>query len=106
MGMKRIKKGDEVIILIGKDKGRHGKVLSVSLDRVLVEGINMVKKCVRPNPNKNEQGGIIDREASLALSNVALYNPSTKKADKVGFKILADGKKIRVFKSSGEAVEV
>lgn len=104
--MKRIKKGDEVIILIGKDKGRHGKVLNVSLDRVLVEGINMVKKCVRPNPNKNEQGGIIDREASLALSNVALYNPSTKKADKVGFKILADGKKIRVFKSNGEAVEV
>ena len=104
--MKKIKKNDEIIVLKGKDKGRRGKVLSVLADRVLIEGINMVKKCIRPNPNKNVQGGIIDKEASIAVSNVALYNPSTKKADRVGFKILADGKKVRIFKSSGEVVEV
>ncbi|HYF98011.1 MAG TPA: 50S ribosomal protein L24 [Coxiellaceae bacterium] len=104
--MSKIKKNDEIIVIKGKDKGRRGKVLRVMTDRVLVEGVNIVKKCVRPNPNKNEQGGILDREASIAVANVALYNPTTKKADRVGFKTLADGKKIRVFKSNGEAVEV
>jgi len=104
--MKKIKKNDEVIVLKGKDKGRRGKVLRVMADRLLVEGINIVKKCVRPNPNKNEQGGILDKEAPIAIANVALYNPITKKADRVGFKTLADGKKVRIFKSNGELVEV
>lgn len=104
--MNKIKKNDEVIVTKGKDRGRRGKVLRVMAERVLVEGINIVKKCVRPNPNKNEQGGILEKEASIAIANVALYNPTTKKADRVGFKTLADGKKVRVFKSNGEAVEV
>ncbi len=104
--MNKIKKNDEVIVTKGKDRGRRGKVLRVMAERVLVEGINMVKKCVRPNPNKNEQGGILEREASIAIANVALYNPTTKKADRVGFKTLVDGKKVRVFKSNGEVVEV
>jgi len=106
MSMRKIKKNDDIIVTKGRDKGRRGKVLKIIGERVLVEGINIVKKCVRANPNKNEPGGIIDREASMSVANVALYNPITKKADRVGFKILEDGKKVRIFKSNGEVVEV
>ena len=106
--MKKIKKGDEVIILTGKSKGMHGKVLSVSAGgaKVIVEGANLVKKCIKPNPNTNTQGGIVEREAPLARSKVAIYNPITKKADRVAFKFLDDGKKVRCFKTNGEPIEV
>lgn len=107
MAMNKLKIDDNVIILAGKDKGRKGRVLKyVGKDRVLVEGVNMVKKHVKPNPQKNEQGGIIEREASIHVSNVAIYNPVSKKADRVGFKVLDNGKKVRYFKSNGEQVEV
>ncbi len=103
--MEKIRKGDEVIVLAGKDKGKRGQVLSrVDAQHVLVEGINKVKKHVKPNPMKGEVGGIREKEMPVDQSNVALINPQTKKADRVGFKVLADGKKVRVFKSSGEQV--
>ena len=104
--MRKIKRGDEVIVLTGKSKGVCGKVLRILEKgvRVVVEGANLVKKHVKPNPNANIQGGIVEREASLHVSNVAIYNQSTKKADRVTFKVLADGKKVRCFKSSGELV--
>lgn len=105
--MRKIRKGDKVVITAGKDKGKEGTVLSVSSsNRVLVEGANMVKKHVRPNPNKGVTGGIVDQEASLHISNVAVFNPITKKPDRVGFKILEDGKKVRYFKSNGEIVDI
>ncbi len=106
--MNKIKKGDEVIILSGKSKGMRGKILSVVAEgtRVTVEGANLIKKCIKPNPNTNTQGGIIEREAPLNISNVAIYNPITKKADRVALKILDDGKKVRCFKSNGEQIEV
>ena len=106
--MHKIKKGDEVIVLIGKSKGARGKVLRFADQgsRVVVEGANMVKKHKKPNPNTNTQGGIIDLEAPIDISNVAVYNSSTKKADKVVFKVLKDGKKVRCFKSNGELIEV
>jgi large subunit ribosomal protein L24 len=102
----RIRKGDDVIVIAGKDKGKRGTVLSVSDERVVVENINLAKKHVKPNPNVGEQGGIVDKEMPLAISNVALYNPATDKADRVGFKTLDDGRKVRVFKSNGEVVDV
>jgi large subunit ribosomal protein L24 len=106
--MSKIKKGDEVIILAGKSKGLRGKILSVVDQgaRVTVEGANLVKKCIKPNPNTNTQGGIVEREAPLSISKVAIYNPITKKADRVAFKFLDDGKKVRCFKSNGELIEV
>jgi len=106
--MHKIKKGDEVIILTGKSKNARGKVLRVleKGSKVTVEGANLIKKHVKPNPNTNTQGGIVEREAPLHISNVAIYNQSTKKADRVVFKILKDGKKVRCFKSNGEFVEV
>lgn len=105
--MRKIKKGDKIEVLAGKDKGKQGTVLETRTDnRVLVEGVNMVKKHVRPNPNKGETGGIIDREAPLAISNVALVNPVTGKGERVGFKVLKDGKKVRIFKKSGEVADV
>jgi len=105
--MKKIVKGDKVVVLAGRDKGKQGTVQRM-LDngRALVEGVNMVKKHVRPNPNKGETGGIIDREASIDVSNLALVNPTTGKADRVGFKILEDGKKVRYFKSNGEVADI
>ncbi|GMR20267.1 MAG: 50S ribosomal protein L24 [Gammaproteobacteria bacterium] len=104
--MRKIKKGDKIVVLTGKDKGKQGNVMQVLVDgRVLVEKINIVKKHVRPNPNKGITGGIIDQEAPLQVSNVALFNPHTSKADRVGFKVLEDGKKVRVFKSNGEVVD-
>lgn len=105
--MQRIKQGDEVIVISGKDKGRRGTVLSV-LDsgRLLVEGINMVKKHQKPNPNAGIQGGIIDKEMSLHASNVMLFNPNTEKGDRVGVKRLEDGRKVRYFKSNNEVVDI
>ena len=103
--MEKIIKGDEVIIITGKDKGRRGVVLSrVDAERVLVEGVNRVKKHVKPNPMKGVQGGIVDKDMPVHISNVALFNPATKKADRVGIKVLEDGRKVRVFKSNGELV--
>ncbi|MCR5535882.1 MAG: 50S ribosomal protein L24 [Succinivibrio sp.] len=101
----KIRKNDEVIVLTGKDKGKNGKVLQVfpSEHKVLVEGINKHQKHQKANPNLNQEGGIVAKEAPLDVSNVAIYNPDTKKADRVGFKI-EDGKKVRFFKSNGALV--
>jgi len=104
--MKRIKKGDQVVVITGKDKGRQGTVLKVSDDSVIVEAVNMVKKHTRPNPMAGVEGGIVDKEMPLAISNVMLFNPMTSKADRVGFKVLEDGRKVRYFKSNGEVVDV
>jgi len=105
--MKKIVKGDKVVAIAGRDKGKQGTVLEIlDNDRALVEGVNMVKKHVRPNPNKGETGGIIDREAPIHVSNLALMNPSTNKADRVGFKTMEDGKKVRFFKSNGEVADI
>ena len=103
--MEKIRKGDEVIVIAGKDKGKRGAVvLRVDAEHVVVEGVNRVKKHVKPNPVKGVGGGVIDKDMPLHVSNVSLYNPATKKADRVGFKLLEDGKKVRVFKSNGEVV--
>jgi len=105
--MRKIKKGDEVMVLTGKDKGKRGTVLRVvDADRVVVENINMVKKHTKANPQAGQSGGILDKEMPLHVSNVALYNAQTDKADRVGFKILEDGRKVRIFKSTGEVVDV
>ena len=104
--MNKIRQGDEVIVITGKDKGKRGTVLNVlDVGRVVVEGINRVKRHTRPNPMKGIQGGIIEKEMSIHLSNVALFNSATQKADRVGFKVLEDGRKVRVLKSSGEVVD-
>lgn len=104
--MDKIRKGDSVVVLAGKDKGKRGSVASrVDADRVVVEGVNRVKRHVRPNPLKGQPGGIVEKEMPVHVSNLALFNPSTQKADRVGFKILDDGRKVRVFKSNGELVE-
>lgn len=100
--MNKIRKGDEVVVLTGKDKGRRGVVLRVLGDRVVVEGINRAKKHTKPNPIKGLVGGIVDKEMSIHASNVAIFNPTTQKADRVGFKTLEDKKKVRFFKSNGE----
>lgn len=106
MAMKKIKVNDVVKVIAGKDKGRTGKVTKSLGDRVLVEGVNMVKKHVRANPQAGVEGGILDREAGIHISNVALLNSATKKADRVGIKILEDGRKVRYFKSTGEVVDI
>ena len=104
--MQKIRKGDEVIVITGKDKGRRGTVTRrVDSERVIEEGINRAKKHVRPNPMKGEQGGIVEKDMPIHISNVALFNPTTQKGDRVGFKVLDDGKKVRVFKSNGELVQ-
>jgi large subunit ribosomal protein L24 len=104
--MQRIKKGDEVVVLAGRDKGKRGTVLRrVDAQRVVVEGVNRVKKHQRPNPMKNVTGGIVDKDMPIHISNVALFNPATKKADRVGVKSLEDGRKVRVFKANGEQVD-
>jgi len=102
----RIRKGDDIIVIAGKDKGKRGTVLNVLEDRLIVENINLAKKHVKPNPNAGEQGGIVDKEMALSISNVAVFNPNTDKADRIGFKTLEDGRKVRVFKSNGEVVDV
>ena len=105
--MNRIKKGDDVIVIAGKDKGKRGSVLRV-LDngRVMVDGINIVKKHVRPNPQAGETGGIIEQEAAMDISNISLFDAASGKASRVGIKVLEDGKKVRVFKTSGEMVDI
>ena len=104
--MKRIKKGDQVIVITGKDKGRQGTVLSVADDKVLVEAVNMVKKHTKPNPMAGVEGGIVEKEMPMAISNVMLFNPMTNKGDRIGFKVLEDGRKVRYFKSNDEVVDV
>ncbi len=105
--MNKIKKGDEVIVLTGKDKGRQGQVVKVINNRkVLIENVNLVKKHQKGNPNTGEESGIIEKEMPIDISNVMLFNPITKKGDKVGFKILEDGRKVRFFKSNNEVVDI
>jgi large subunit ribosomal protein L24 len=104
--MNKIRKGDHVVVRTGKDKGRRGVVLSMRDDnRLVVEGVNTVKKHVKPNPAKGEEGGIMVREMPIQISNVGLLNPATGKADRVGFAVLDDGRKVRVFKSNNEMVD-
>ena len=104
--MAKIRKGDDVIVRTGKDKGKNGRVTKILKDnKVLVEGINQVKKNQKPNPNARVSGGIIVKYMPINISNVGLYNPATKKADRVGFKFLEDGKKVRYFKSTNEVVD-
>jgi large subunit ribosomal protein L24 len=104
--MQRIKKGDEVVVISGRDKGKRGTVLRrIDAEHVVVEGVNRSKKHQRPNPMKNITGGIVDKDMPIHVSNIALFNPATQKADRVGFKSLADGRKVRVFKSNGEQVD-
>jgi large subunit ribosomal protein L24 len=104
--MRKIKKGDDVVVIAGKDKGKRGAVLRVVDDEhVLVEGANVVKKHQRPNPMKGQTGGIVDKEMPLHISNVALFNPATKKGDRVRIKVLDDGRRVRVYKSNGEMVD-
>ncbi|PCJ29112.1 MAG: 50S ribosomal protein L24 [Moraxellaceae bacterium] len=102
--MLKIKKDDEVIVITGKDKGKKGKVLKVLEEKLIVSGINIVKRHTKPNPNKGEQGGIVEKEAAIQVSNVAIYNPQTQKADRVGFKVQEDGNKVRYFKSTNEVI--
>jgi large subunit ribosomal protein L24 len=103
--MNKIRKGDQVIVIAGRDKGKRGTISArVDADHVLVEGINVVKKHVKPNPMKGATGGIVDKTMPIHQSNVAIYNPASAKADRVGIKLLDDGKKVRVFKSSGEQI--
>lgn len=103
--MDKIRKGDVVVIIAGKDKGKRGTVLTrVDAGHVVIEGVNSAKKHVKPNPVKGVVGGVVDKNMPLHISNVSLYNPTTQKADRVGFKQLEDGSKVRVFKSSGELV--
>ncbi len=105
--MRKIRTGDDIIVITGKDKGRRGTVLRVYDDeRVLVEGINMVKKHQKPNPQAGVQGGIIDKEMPIEQSNLMLYNPQTKKGDRLGIRFLEDGRKVRYFKSNNEVVDL
>jgi len=105
--MQRIKKGDEVVVITGRDKGKRGTVLRrVDAQHVVVEGVNRVKKHQRPNPMKGVTGGIVDLDKPIDVSNIALFNPATKKADRAGIKALDDGRKVRVFKGNGEQVDV
>lgn len=104
--MRKIKRDDEVIVIAGKDKGKRGKVARVlENDRLIVSGINMVKKHQKPNPMLQQPGGIVEKEAGIAVSNVAIFNAATGKGDRVGFKTLEDGTKVRFYKSTGEIVE-
>jgi len=104
--MQKIKKGDDVIVIAGKDKGRRGTVLNIlETGRVLVEGVNMVKKNQKPNPNAGVQGGIVDKEMPIDRSNLMLFNPVSKKGDRIGIKTLEDGRKVRYFKSNNEVVD-
>src|SRR5688572_22332571 len=103
--MNKIRKGDEVVVIAGRDKGRRGNVLEVLDGKLLVEGINVAKKNVKPNPQKNEQGGIQDRTMPIQISNVMLWNAASKKGDRVGIRTLGDGRKVRFFKSNKEVVD-
>ena len=105
--MQKIRKGDDVIVTTGKDKGKRGTVLRrVDDQHLLVEGINRAKKHQKPNPMKGQTGGIVEMDMPIDISNVALFNPQTQKGDRIGFKTLEDGRKVRIFKSTGEAVDI
>ena len=103
--MNRIKKGDNVLVITGKNKGQKGEVLRVAADRVIVQNINIIKRHTKANPQANQPGGVIEREAPIHISNVMLLNPATGKGERVGYKVLGDGRKVRVFRSSGEAID-
>lgn len=104
--MQKIRKGDQVIVMTGKDKGKRGNVILVSsVDKVLVENVNLAKRHTKPNPNRGIGGGIIEKEMPIHISNVALFNPLTNKADRVGIRSLQDGRKVRFFKSNSEVVD-
>ena len=105
--MSKLRKGDDVVVLAGRDKGKRGTVLQIiENNRILVDNVNVIKKHVKPNPNRGETGGIIEKEAPIQISNVALFNPNSNKADRVGYKVLEDGRKVRVFKSDGEVADL
>nr|VFK65658.1 MAG: LSU ribosomal protein L24P [Candidatus Kentron sp. UNK]VFK68964.1 MAG: LSU ribosomal protein L24P [Candidatus Kentron sp. UNK] len=105
--MRKIRRGDEIVVLAGKDRGKRGKILRMSSDDLLlVEGVNLVKKHMKPNPQKGTSGGIVSKEMPIRASNVALYDPATGKGSRVGFRFLDDGRKVRYFKSTGEVVDV
>ncbi|HAI60181.1 50S ribosomal protein L24 [Silanimonas sp.] len=103
--MNRIRKGDQIVVITGKDKGKKGEITRVAGDRVIVANINVVKRHTKANPQAGQAGGIVEREAPIHISNVMLFNPATGKGDRVGFKVLEDGRKVRVFRSSGEAID-
>ena len=103
--MNRIKKGDQVVVIAGKDKGKRGDVVRVAGDKVVVSNINVVKRHTKPNPQAGQPGGVIEREAPIHISNVMLFNPASGKGERVGIKVLEDGRKLRVFRSSGEAID-
>ncbi len=103
--MSRIRKGDQVLVITGKNKGQKGEVVRVVGDRLVVSNINLIKRHTKANPQANQPGGIVEREAPIHISNVMLFNPATGKGERVGFKVLEDGRKLRVFRSSGEAVD-
>ncbi|VAW74136.1 LSU ribosomal protein L24p (L26e) [hydrothermal vent metagenome] len=106
--MRKIRKGDDVVVMIGKDSGKRGNVLKVlpEVDKLIVENVNIVKKHTKPNPQAGVAGGIIEKEMPIHVSNIMLYNPQTKKGDRIGFRTLEDGRKVRVFKSNDEVVDV
>jgi len=105
--MKKLKKGDSVIIIAGKDKGKKGEILKIiEPDKLVISNINLAKKHVKPNPNKQETGGILEREMPMHISNIMILNPLTKKGDKIGFKKLEDGKKVRIYKSNQEVIDI
>ena len=105
--MNRIRKGDDVVVIAGRDKGKRGNVLTLIGDgRALVDNVNLVKKHTKGNPNTGESGGILEKEAPIQLSNLALYNPASKKGERVGFKVLEDGRKVRYFKSNDEVIDL
>ena len=103
--MNRIKKGDHVVVTAGKDKGKQGEVVRVAGDRVVVSNINIVTRHTKPNPQASQPGGVIEREAPIHVSNVMLFNPASGKGERIGTKVLEDGRKLRVFRSSGEAID-
>ncbi len=103
--MNRIRKGDQVVVITGKDKGKKGEITRVAGDRVVIANINVVKRHTKANPQAGQAGGIVEREAPIHISNVMLFNPASGKGERVGFKMLGDGRKVRVFRSSGEAID-
>ena len=103
--MNRIRKGDRVVVTAGKDKGKQGEVVRVLGDKVVVSNINVIKRHTKPNPQAGQAGGVIEREAPIHISNVMLFNPASGKGERIGIKVLEDGRKLRVFRSSGEAVD-
>lgn len=103
--MNRIRKGDQIIVIAGADKGKKGEVVRVAGDKVIVQNVNIIKRHTKPNPQAGVAGGIVEREAPIHISNVMLFNSADGKGDRVGFKMLEDGRKVRVFRSSGEAID-